>query len=174
MKDELKNFVNSNRAAFDDQEPSKKIWGRIESGLPVMQQRSLWNSLAVWRVAAAIFFGLAVYLLLARPSDPTMPGKHEVAQTQREFSDTELFYRHEIEQKIELINRYDATGQNDQITHSFQKLDAMYQVLADELKNNPDRKVRDAMILNLLVRIDLLNQQLHLLENKKTKSAAVV
>jgi hypothetical protein len=40
----------------------------------------------------------------------------------------------------------------------------MYHVLKEEMKSHPSQKVKDALVLNLLVRIDLLNQQLHKIE----------
>jgi hypothetical protein len=49
-------------------------------------------------------------------------------------------------------------------TRDFEQLEAMYMVLREEMKTRPSEKVKDALVLNLLVRIDLLNQQLHKLE----------
>ena len=56
------------------------------------------------------------------------------------------------------------------MTQDFQKLDAMYQVLREEMKNHPSEKVKDALVLNLLIRIDLLNQQIKKLEDSKRTS----
>ena len=46
------------------------------------------------------------------------------------------------------------------------EISLMYLVLKEEMKNDPSQKVKDALVLNLLVRIDLLNQQLYRLENE--------
>jgi hypothetical protein len=45
----------------------------------------------------------------------------------------------------------------------------MYMVLKEEMKSRPSQKVQDALVLNLLVRIDLLNQQLYKLEKAYSK-----
>jgi hypothetical protein len=45
----------------------------------------------------------------------------------------------------------------------------MYMVLKEEMKASPSEKVKDALVLNLLVRIDLLNQRLHKLETEYSK-----
>jgi hypothetical protein len=45
-------------------------------------------------------------------------------------------------------------------------------VLRDELKTHSSEKVRDALILNILVRIDLLNQQIKKLEENKVPKKA--
>jgi len=44
----------------------------------------------------------------------------------------------------------------------------MYLVLKDEMKKRPSQDVRDALVLNLLVRIDLINQQLNKLDKPDT------
>ena len=164
MKDGLKNFVDKNRSAFDDQEPPEKIWKAIESSLPGMQQKSMWNSVSLWRAAAVLFLGLSVYFFMTRT---TPVHRKEGALSQAEFTDLELFYSSQIAEKVALINDIDAAGDSDPFTQDFQKLDAMYQVLREEMKNRASEKVKDALVLNLLVRIDLLNQQIKKLEDSK-------
>ncbi len=176
MKDSLKNFVDTNRTAFDDQEPSEKIWSNIESSLPQMKQGTLWNSVGVWRVAAVLFLGLSVYFFMTRT--PNRNQRNEMAKSQVEFFDLESFYHNQIAEKVAVINNFDTTGENDLFTQDFRKLEAMYQVLREEMKNRPGEKVKDALILNLLIRIDLLNQQIKKLEDSKkpalkSKSAIV-
>ena len=48
----------------------------------------------------------------------------------------------------------------------------MYQVLKEEMKIHPGQKVKDALVLNLLIRIDLLNQQLHKIEKGAEQDGA--
>jgi len=168
MKDSLKDFIQNNRSAFDQREPSEKVWNSIDYSLPKMRQQSLWNSVVLWRVAAVLFFGLSVYLVVKPTTNVRKP---EVAKMQKEFSDQEMFYSVQIEEKVAFIDGLDETMGNDQFTQDFQKLDAMYQVLREEMKTKPTEKVRDALILNMLIRIDLLNQQIKRLEdaNRKTR-----
>jgi hypothetical protein len=71
----------------------------------------------------------------------------------------------EIAEKIDLIE--DVSGGDGNLngfTKDFRQLEAMYAVLNDEMHQRPSRKVKDAMILNLLIRIDLLNKQLEKIE----------
>ena len=166
MKDSLKDFIHQNRDGFDDKTPGERAWKKIETNLPVGKTISLWNSVSVWRAAAILFLGLASYFFLT--GNPSSLQKKEVAKLQGEFSDLEMFYSSEIAEKVALINHFDQTRESDQFTQDFQKLDAMYQVLKEQMKIDPTQKVRDALVLNLLVRIDLLNQQLHTLERFKT------
>jgi hypothetical protein len=167
MSDSLKDFIKKNREAFDDQEPSEKIWNAIDQSLPQTRQTSLWNSLVIWRVAALLFLGLSVFLFTTRPG--SMIRKGEVVQMQKEFSDQEMFYSDQIAEKVAFIDDLDGALEDEQFTQDFQKLDAMYQVLREEMKSRPTEKVRDALILNMLVRIDLLNQQIKKMEDTKKK-----
>ena len=162
MNDSLKDFIGQNREGFDDKAPSAKVWSNIEPTLPKMKQVSLWNSVIVWRAAALAFLCLSVYILVIRPN----PNSSALASQQKDFIDLESFYSNQIAEKVELINDFDSGDGNDQFTQDFQKLDAMYQVLREEMKIRPSDKVKDALVLNLLVRIDLLNQQLKKLEER--------
>lgn len=159
----IDDFIRGNRNAFDDKEPSEKVWSGIEKNL--FNTRSLWNSVTLWRAAAVVFMALSVYLLI--PKDKI--GDNAVAL--KEFNDVESFYIKQISDKVELIDEFQKSeiGLNG-FTHDFQQLEAMYLVLKEEMRKHPSKEVKDALVLNLLVRIDLLNQQLHKLETKEYDS----
>jgi hypothetical protein len=168
MKDSLKDFVDKNREAFDNRVPSEKVWAGIQSGLP---KTSIWNNVTVWRAAAIIMFGISGWLFLAdRPTENR--NQKETAQLQGEFSNLEKFYIDQIAEKVEWISDTRDTFADDQFTNDFAKLDAMYQVLREQMKTNPTEQVKDALVLNMLVRIDLLNQQIHKLEESKRAARA--
>ncbi len=161
MKDSLKEFVDKNREAFDDREPSGQIWNRIKSNLPG-KQVSMWNNIIPWRVAAMLFLGLSVYLFSTRMGNvPT----RESARLQGEFSDLESFYVEQIAEKVELISDIQEFSNDEKFAQDLEKLEAMYHVLREQMKTQPSEKVKDALILNLLVRIDLLNQQIKNIED---------
>ncbi|MBL7859514.1 MAG: hypothetical protein JNJ65_00035 [Cyclobacteriaceae bacterium] len=160
--DSLKKFVDQHRQEFDHHVPSEKVWARIASNLP--RQISLWNNVVVWRAAAGLFLALSLYLFVTSTNPSVSTG--ERAHLQGEFNDLETFYSEQIADKVELIS--DIQGfEDEQFTQDMQKLEAMYQVLRDQMKSNPTPQVKDALILNLLVRIDLLNQQLKTLEDSQ-------
>ncbi len=169
MKDSLKEFVDKNREAFDDKSPKESAWKFISAKLPQMKSVSLWNSVRIWRAAAVLLMGLSTFLLLnnvrarmERPSD-----RISNQQLQGEFKDVESFYSNEIAKKVALIDDFGGPFESGRFTQDFEKLDAMYQVLREQMKTSPSEKVRDALILNILVRIDLLNQQIKRLEDLK-------
>jgi hypothetical protein len=95
------------------------------------------------------------------------------AKLQVEFSDLENFYNGQIADKIELISNIQEFNDDDSFTQDLEKLDAMYQVLREQMKAHPSEKIKDALILNMLVRIDLLNQQIKNLEDADKKSGDV-
>jgi hypothetical protein len=161
MKNRLDEFIRNNRDAMDNREPSDRVWIRIRESL--FGKQLMLSSVGFWRAAAVLFMGISVYLIAVQVFE-----KKDSGLALREFNDVETFYAHQIAEKVELIESFNGgTGLNG-FTHDFQQLEAMYQVLKEEMNTRPSEKVKDALVLNLLVRIDLLNQQLHKIE--KTES----
>ena len=165
MKDKLEDFIRQNRESFDDQQPPDRVWKNIE-GTVNFSTKSAWNSVALWRAAAVIFMALSAYLLI--PKGSAVPTQ-DIAL--KEFNDVETFYVNQISEKVELIDEFQRNEGLNGFTQDFQQLEAMYMVLKEEMRTSPSQKVKDALVLNLLVRIDLLNQQLHKLENEYGKDS---
>lgn len=156
--------MRNNRDAFDDKEPPEGAWRRIERA--VFPGRALWNSVALWRAAAALFLVLSIGLLLY----PQVRNAGDKVAL-KEFHDVEQFYTQQISQKFHLINQFAPGVGVNGFTHDFQQLEAMYQVLKEEMKTSPSQKVKDALVLNLQVRIDLLNKHLGELEQMNDEKA---
>lgn len=167
MKDHLEEFIRKNRQAFDDKEPSEKVWKNVEASMR-FQRGGIWNSIGLWRAAAILFMALSAYLLLPKPSHSQ--SSPEVAVN--EFRDVEAFYFQQISEKVAMIDGFQQNEGLNGFTQDFKQLEAMYDVLKEEMKSRPSEKVKDALVLNLLVRINLLNQQLSKLDKEsdtKTK-----
>ena len=163
MRDPLEDFIRENRDSFDNQEPSDALWPKIRKALPRTTVR-LWDAVGIWRAAAILFMALSAYLLIPKGKEHTGAQGGELSAA--EFKDVEEFYFEQISEKVALIDDYQRMDGLNGFTHDFQQLEAMYMVLKEEMKLRPSQKVRDAMVLNLLVRIDLLNQRLHKLETE--------
>lgn len=161
MKDELEDFVRRNRSEFDDRDPSPRVWKNVESSLGLSAKPSR-KPLVLWRAAAIFFMALSAYLLI-----PKQITTQENVVAMREFSDVEAFYTQEISNKMELIGEFEGSEGLNGFTHDFQQLEAMYHVLKEAMKSKPSQEVKDALVLNLLVQIDLLNQHIYKLEEKK-------
>ncbi len=162
MSDKLEDFIRSNRNAFDDKEPPEKVWKAVEGDLFAAPARPWYDSLLLWRVAAVVLLGACIYL--AVPRSTASPDSSKVAVN--EFNDVEAFYTTQISQKVALIEEFSGGTSHNEFAGDFQQLEAMYNVLKEEWKARPSRKVKDALVLNLLVRINLLNQQLQRLEDQ--------
>ena len=161
MKDELEDFIRQNRQGFDDKEPPKGTWRRIELALGF--RRASWQQpITLWRAAAIFFMSLSIYLLI-----PKQQMKAENALVLQEFSDVEAFYVQQISNKVQMIDQINGNEGLNGFTHDFRQLEAMYLVLKEEMKTRPSKKVKDALVLNLLVRINLLNKHLKQLEDER-------
>jgi hypothetical protein len=163
MRDSLKDFIDKNREGFDAQIPPESVWPKIESAVPKRSARIFLNSVSFWRAAAILLLGLSSYLFFSK--NAAKPEGQDVAALQG-FSDLESYYSTQIKEKMNLVTRFQAqTGlTEDEVTQNLKKLEAMYLVLKEEMRKRPTQDVRDALVLNLLVRIDLINQQLNKLD----------
>lgn len=166
MSESVEKFIRENRLSFDYKTPPRRVWDRIRAALFASDVRQ--RSITWWRAAAVLFFTTSVALGVMQWRNGQQ-GK--VAM--REFADAEEFYASQISEKVDLIHQYRGgeSGLNG-FTHDFQQLEAMYQVLREEMRVHPSQKVKDALVLNLLVRIDLLNRQLHTIESGEDAAPA--
>ncbi len=160
-RDALNKMVDGHREQWDDKQPNSRIWERISFAFFGSKQSTPWNSVALWRAAAILLFGFSAYLLYSQQT-----GQPKPQLAQQEFMDVESFYASQISEKVKWISN-EGRFVDDSFTQDLQKLEAMYTVLSDELKKQPSEKVKDALVLNMLVRIDLLNQQIQKLEESK-------
>jgi hypothetical protein len=160
-KDQLEDYIRSNREAFDDKTPPSSVWDKINSSMHTTHATSWWNNVTIWRAAAILFMAMSVYLII-----PAKPSDDNAKLALKEFGDVEAFYIREISQKEELIEAIAEGSQPEEFTQDLHQLEAMYLVLKEEMKTRPSKKVKDALVLNFLVRINLLNQQLHKLEEE--------
>lgn len=168
--DKLEEFIKSNREQLDGHSPSDSNWKKIKQTLPGKSRAMVFDSITFWRVAAFVLFGLSTYLFVTRQPDSMNPRQAQTVQ-QQEFRDIESFYSEQILEKVALISAENEFA-DEVFTQDFQKLEAMYTVLADEMRKHPSEKVKDALVLNMLVRIDLLNQQIQKLEDSRKKKGA--
>ncbi|MCG8385456.1 MAG: hypothetical protein MJA30_07955 [Cytophagales bacterium] len=161
MKDDLEKFIGENRELFDDKEPKGKVWSKIKDRVPARRHRFLW----LWKAAAVLFFLTSLTLYFRgdlRTKAQLLAQKEKISS---DFKDVESFYFELISEKKSLINNFEDEVEIDYgYEQDLQNLDAMYEVLKDELRSNPSKKVVDALMLNLVVRIDILNKKLAELE----------
>ena len=171
MGDQLENFIQSNREYFDV-EPSmdrELRWSKIQQRIP--NRKSKLGTL-IWKIAAMLFLATTVTLMVDKYTETDV---EFVSDRHEEFRQAEAFYTTLISQKRNEIARYETELLSEEFVQEINQLDVLY----DELKNTFDHKVNDnklldAMIHNLQLRIDILNQQLKILETlNNTKNEKV-
>ncbi len=159
MSDKLEQFIRDNRPHFDDKEPSDKVWKGINRRIKPRNYQWL------WKAAAILFFCTSIFLLLENVQQEKGKLLAQKEKISSDFADIESFYFQMISEKKTLIESYSDEIEIDYgFEQDLQNLDAMYEVLKDELKTNPSKKVVDALLLNLVVRMDILNKELAELE----------
>lgn len=174
-KDKLERFILENREAFNNDEPGGGLWGHISKELDkeTSKTRPFLHGI-YWKAAAVVFFGLCTFLLIERalqkPDNEllaTQPTSVSEANLNAEFIKVENYYSALIEEKKMQLASYEVgkEGLGEEFTQDIHKLDALYLKLKVELNDNKNNgKVIEAMIQNLQVRIEILNQQLIILE----------
>ena len=159
----LEEFIRTNRAEFDSKEPREKLWSRIESDLDEGQTDFSW----MWKAAVVVLLAVCGYLIWDRGQ---VPGEDSMVATEfyvdPEFVETELYYTQLISQKSLVVQQFDL--EDAELKASFNRdiasLDTMYQELKQEFVETSNQAVLEAMIGNLQLRMELLNQQLLILE----------
>lgn len=166
MKDENRNrletFVKANRQEFDQAVPGNQVWPAIDQEIFPTSKPWFRQELWLWRAASVVLFMVSLFLY----QNTSNSGQQQLAINNHEFDQVEGYYVSEISEKRDQIESFQREDlEVDQAYEvDLQRLDAMYEVLKEELIKNPSKEVKDALTLNLLIRIDLLNNQLQAIE----------
>lgn len=165
MSDRLENYIKDNREEMDHMEPPIGMWQRIEKGSQKNKGLNLNN---LWKAAALIFLVLSIGLWLNRPTVDQVIAENE--NINGELLQVEQYYTSLINEKIDIITSNEALSPavEKEFLQDVEKLDSAYQQLKFSLETTPSDKIKDAMIVNLQMRIELLNQQLEILEKIKS------
>ena len=181
MKDRLERFVRDNREDFDSYEPSKALWKKIEvevakqqpagkrlNGKVVKFGRMRWGIAIAATLGILLTVGYGVFVYSTIPNDFAsldMPPAYKSTYGKELVQFTSL-----VEQKREELKALESA--DPQLYHQFdaelQALDKNYQSLKNELPQNPNPEdLLKAMVQNLSMQIDLLNQQLQIIQKIK-------
>jgi len=167
-KDRLENFILERREEFDHLEPNPAVLERIQKEIGQQDQSGGgFNFNFIWRAAALVLLAVSVFLLVERQSLKQDNMVATVEDINPEFYEAEGYFTQMIEEKQAVLVAY-RNEYPDLITDfetDIDKLDQMYSQLKKELKSENTEQVVDALIQNLQLRIDILNQQLVILEN---------
>lgn len=184
MSTRFEQFMRDHREEFDSEEPAPQVWMKLEKELQPREQKGKVLSMKImrWSAAAAILVlaGLGVYHLLAPAGRGTTPlvNKTEGDAMLKDIDPTYAKEVYHFTQLIELkqselkqIEKDNPTLYN-QFLQDISKLDSSYNALKNELPSNANREqLLEAMIQNLRLQTELLNQQLQIIQQiKQSKS----
>lgn len=193
----LERFVRDNREAFDQMHPSPALWDKIGEAIGEPKKnttRVVSMSWARWAVAATLFLALAGtlgYFLFVKTETTSIPLAIHEDTPKTEITASESVdpivqqidpqYAKLVSQFTEVIGEKQAElrqieKDDPELYRKFagdiQKLDSSYHLLRSTLNANPNtEQLLQAMISNLQMQIDLLNQQLNIIQKVKQPKA---
>lgn len=191
----LERFVRDNREAFDQMEPSPAIWDKIGASLGDQARpnktRVVRMSRVRWAVAATLLLALAGtlgYMFFNQQSEEVrraqFAGREQpvvedplVQQIDPQYAKLVSQFTEVIESKQSELRKIekDDPALYQKFSGDIHKLDSAYHVLRGTLNANPNtEQLLQAMISNLQLQIDLLNQQLTVIKKiKEPKSQKI-
>lgn len=173
MSKRLEDFINNNRQEFDDLEPGANLWGRIEAELPAQFQEEekkkkeakTFSLGFVLRVAAAVIVVMGACFFYYVNSQK--PATISLAAINPEYAKQQVHYTSMIaNQRTELKSIATTDPQlYKEFTTELAKMDSTYKKLNKDLVTSPNQEaVLRAMIRNLQMQTEVLNQQLNVIE----------
>ncbi|MDF2192537.1 hypothetical protein [Paraflavitalea sp. CAU 1676] len=195
MSTRFEQFMRDHREDFDSDEPAPQVWTKLEKELKPREQKGKVLSMKImrWSVAAAIMVlaGLGVYHLFV-PNGKVGPDNNAIVQDEKSgkkqspegdvlLKDINPTYAKEVYHFTQLIElkqselkqiEKDNPTLYKQFLQDISRLDSSYNTLKSELPTNANREqLLEAMIQNLRLQTELLNQQLQIIQQiKKSKS----
>jgi hypothetical protein len=185
MSKRFEDFMKHNREEFDEIEPSADLWSKIEKGLsfqeelPKKPETKTFSLSFVLRVAASVILvmgiGFGAYLQNQKGGKGTKGEKGiDLASINPEYAKQQVHYASLVETKLTELKSV-AKG-DPQLYKEFSgeiaKMDSTYKRLNNDLATSPNQeRVLRAMIRNLQIQTEVLNQQLNVIEqfNKMKK-----
>jgi len=164
MDDRLEKFIKTHRADLDEKVPRKSLWSEIEHELPTApKQRSMSKPVMYWRAAAVILLLVSSWLVFDKVNQSDVP---VMAELSPQLIEAEGYYISLIDQKRdEILTMSEKYEFGSDFLYEIDRLDSMYSVLKHDMTNGNEENLADAMILNLQLRIEILNQQLSIIQS---------
>lgn len=184
MKKSLEEFIRENKSQFDTEQPAPKVWKNLEKELKKPEKKTTVKTIPFrrWLVAASVIIAIGAGALLILTRDSNHTGDITTTTSQRPIQNDILdeinpTYAKEVYHFTQLIelkqNELKQIGKEQpelykQFMSDITTLDSAYNRLQKELPANPNREqLLEAMIQNLQLQTDLLNQQLRVIKQIK-------
>jgi hypothetical protein len=199
MSKGLEQFIRDNRDQFDADEPGEQVWAKLEQQLThnktteqkqtSTHRKSIVFNLLRWTAAAAILVlaGIGIFSLLTSRNSGTPAVVKQTDSRDTPVTNDAIFkeinpnYAKEVYQFTRLIeykqNELKAIEKENpslykKFVSDINKLDSSYNALKKELPENPNREqLLEAMIENLRLQTEILNQQLSIINQIKASKS---
>jgi hypothetical protein len=174
MSKRLEDFIRNNREDFDELEPRMELWGNIvaklqeqEKTASISQKREAKTfSLGfVLRVAATVIMVMGISFVLYIKYQQGKP--IDYAKINPEYAKERMQYASMVQNKRAELQTLTKTnpGLYREFSAEIAKMDATYKKLNNDLATSPNQeRVFRAMIRNLQIQTEVLNQQLNVIE----------
>ncbi len=180
MSKRLENFIKANRAEFDELEPDFDLWNKIEKGLtppkeqaPQKREAKTFTLSFVLRVAAIVFVVMTIAFVFYVKNEK--PAAVNVAALYPEYAKQQVQYASMVESKrteLKAIAQFDPQLYKE-FSQEIAQMDSTYKKLNSDLATSPNQeRVLRAMIRNLQIQTEVLNQQLQVIEQFKQMKKA--
>ena len=176
MSKNLEDFISDNRSAFDDKAPSGKVWENINAAVTGKKEKKIiWMAIIKWSVAAAavVVIATVVYLKLNK----TQPTEPVLVKTETDINTLAPEYATQVNEFAKLIGMKQEelkvlAKEQPQLYQKFTtdiiQLDSSYNALKSQLAVSPNKEMLiEAMIQNLQLQLNVLNQQLNIIKQIK-------
>jgi hypothetical protein len=167
MSEQLENFIKNNKEKFDVYDAPEGVWDKLDEQLNLHQKKQQKSGtinlfITVFKIAALFIIVLSFGFLW---------GSYQKQQSLKleninpAYAKKEIQFSSLIESKQEVLKDLSAT--EPKLYQSFiteqEKLEKAYNFLKNELASSPNKdRIVKAMIRNLQLQIDLLNQQINI------------
>jgi len=174
MSKRLEDFMENNREEFDDLQPSADLWNKIAKELdsweqqPKKREAKTFSLGFVLKVAATIVVVMGIGFSLYLKNQKTEG--INLADINPAYAKQQVHYASVIENqrsRLKLVAKFDPQLYNE-FSGEIAKMDANYKKLKIDLATSPNQeRVLRAMIRNLQIQTEVLNQQLSVIEQFK-------
>lgn len=177
MSKRLEEFIKLNKEEFDELEPSADLWNRIEKQLPLefnapkKRETKTFSLGFVLSVAATVIIVMGIgFVAFLHNSKKGI----DLAAINPVYAQQQVHYASLIESKrteLKSMAKIDPEMYRE-FSSGLAKMDATYKKLNSDLATSPNQeRVLRAMIHNLQIQTEVLNQQLNVIEqyNKENK-----
>jgi hypothetical protein len=180
MSRKLEKFIGDNRNEFDDAIPAGKVWENIAAGLTEPKKnKAVTAPLFKWSIAAAVLItaGITAFLLLKKPGITIGPLTSAGHDTSGQTMTTVVENEPEVNEfaKLVVLKQEELKALAPEQPALYRKfstdinqLDSSYKSLKSQLSSAPNRELLiEAMIQNLQLQLNVLNQQLNIINQIK-------